>query len=73
MDILGYVFNHNNLSIYNQAKLYETDRYKVAGVKFVLDGSLQLHTGLLTKPYWVPKDQINDNLQGYVYDNSRSC
>ena len=52
----------HDLSVYHEAKKYETERYKVGGVKFVLDGSLQLYTGLLTKPYWVPKNQTNDNL-----------
>ncbi len=52
---------------------YSTARVKHRGAKFLLDGSIQAYTALLSKPYWVPKANQYDNLDNYVYDESRSC
>ena len=34
---------------------YSTPRFRPRGAKFILDGSIQMYTALLTNPYWVPK------------------
>ena len=52
---------------------YTTTRFKPKGAKFVIDGSLQMYTAYLSKPYWVPKEKQYDNLDNYTYDDSRSC
>lgn len=52
---------------------YNTTRFKTRGGKFLLDGSLQGYTGLLTQPYWVPKDLYTEDLDNFTYDSSRSC
>jgi predicted amidohydrolase YtcJ len=63
-----------NLSVYYDAvKNKATDRNRIKGVKFVLDGSIQAYTALLTKPYWVRPENVNKDLTKHVYDESRSC
>jgi predicted amidohydrolase YtcJ len=38
---------------------YNTARFKIRGGKYVLDGSIQGYTALLTKPYWVPHERYS--------------
>jgi predicted amidohydrolase YtcJ len=42
-------------NFYYARKHYSTSKFKVNGVKFVFDGSIQAYTALLTAPYWVPE------------------
>ena len=63
-----------NLSVYYDAvKNKATARNRIKGVKFILDGSIQAYTALLTKPYWVRPENITSDLTNYLYDESRSC
>jgi hypothetical protein len=52
---------------------YNTTKFRTRGAKFVLDGSIQGYTGLLTQPYWVPQSIYSSDLSNYTYDTSRSC
>jgi predicted amidohydrolase YtcJ len=55
IDINGYYWiTSANLTNFQTSKNYQTSRFKVAGTKLVLDGSIQAYTGYFTKPYWVP-------------------
>lgn len=38
---------------------YKTARFNIRGGKFILDGSIQGYTALLTNPYWVPHDRYS--------------
>jgi len=75
IDINSYVYiDSRNLSVYYDAvKNKATERNRIKGVKIVLDGSIQAYTALLSKPYWVKPEHIDDNLTNYVYNESRSC
>ena len=74
MDVRGYFWiTSANLSTFQTSKNYQTNRFKVAGTKLILDGSIQAYTAQLTSPYWVPQaDEFND-LSNYTYNTSRSC
>lgn len=54
-------------------KYESTERFRVKGVKIIMDGSIQAYTALLNEPYWVPQKNIGDDLDNYTYDESRSC
>ena len=76
IDLNGYTFLPNNADLtkfHETVKNYGTAWMKVRGVKFILDGSIQAYTGLLSRPYWVPKENQYDNLDNYTYNSSRSC
>ena len=75
IDVNGYSYvSSKDLSkFYDTVKNYGTSWMKVKGVKFIIDGSIQAYTGLLTQPYWVPKEKQYDNLDNYTYNSSRSC
>jgi len=74
LDVNGYYWiTSPNLTNFQIAKTYATKRFKVAGTKFILDGSIQARTALLSNPYWVPDNMQNDDLTNYTYDDSRSC
>ena len=44
---------------------YESDRFHVAGVKIITDGSIQGYTGYLSKPYAVPGEGMAPDYRGY--------
>jgi predicted amidohydrolase YtcJ len=75
IDINSYfwISSADRTNLYNVMENYSTNRVKHRGAKFLLDGSIQAYTALLGSPYWVPKAQQYDNLDNYVYDNTRSC
>lgn len=74
IDINGYFWiTSANLSTYQTAQTYATSRFRIAGTKFIFDGSIQAYTALLTQPYWVPPSEEFNNLNNYVYNTSRSC
>jgi hypothetical protein len=72
LNTYGYV-DSDDFSIYEDTMNQNISWIKPHGVKLILDGSIQAYTGLLTKPYWVPKEQQYDNLDNYTYNTSRSC
>ena len=44
-----------NLSNYYSYKsLFQTDKYRIKGVKLIMDGSIQAYTALMNEPYYVP-------------------
>lgn len=75
IDINSYywISSADRTNFYNVMANYSTTRVKHRGAKFLLDGSIQAYTALLGNPYWVPKAQQYDNLDNYVYNDSRSC
>ncbi len=44
---------------------FESDKYHVAGVKIVTDGSIQGYTGYLGEPYFVPHTSHGPDYRGY--------
>jgi predicted amidohydrolase YtcJ len=74
IDVRGYFYvTSADLSIFEAAKEYQTSRFKVAGTKIILDGSIQGYTALLSRPYWVPQSIEFSDLSNYTYNTSRSC
>ncbi|MEN8722749.1 MAG: amidohydrolase [Alphaproteobacteria bacterium] len=55
------------LALQQQGKLFdlESDKYHIAGVKIVTDGSIQGYTGFLGKPYFVPHAGHGPDYRGY--------
>jgi predicted amidohydrolase YtcJ len=50
----SYVWTKQGLDgYYSTLGILSSTKYKVKGVKVVLDGSIQGYTALMTKPYWV--------------------
>jgi len=49
MDISSYIFlMSSNLSNYYSSKsLFQTDKYRIKGVKLIMDGSIQTYTALM--------------------------
>jgi len=74
IDVRGYFrITSANVTDFQTSKNYQTNRFKVAGTKLVLDGSIQGYTALLSSPYWVPQADEFSDLSNYTYNTSRSC
>lgn len=63
-----YLISKPNLTDLDKALPFNTDSFTIRGAKFLMDGSIQGYTALLTQPYWVPKNQSNDDLTNYTYN-----
>jgi predicted amidohydrolase YtcJ len=70
IDINAYtfLFTPDLTQFHKILKDYPTRRVKVKGGKFILDGSIQGFTALLSKPYWVPQAMYSEDLTNYTYD-----
>jgi predicted amidohydrolase YtcJ len=57
LDINAYYWvTGTNLTTFQRiVASYNTTRFRTRGAKFILDGSIQAFTALLTQPYWVPQ------------------
>jgi predicted amidohydrolase YtcJ len=75
LEVNGYFWvSGPNLTTFQKVLAsYNTTRFKTRGVKFLLDGSIQGYTGLLTQPFWVPQSMYSGDLSNYTYNSSRSC
>lgn len=75
LDVNGYYWiSSPNLTTFQKIiATYNTTRFKTRGGKFLLDGSIQGYTALLSKPYWVPQSMYSEDLTNYTYDSNRTC